>query len=269
MVVYEWEMIDRFLENSVFLDIPLKFLLLARCQCLAMFALKVILKNVQKLNISSQYVTEVILNKKGKRAMLLAVQVAVEFYEGKDISYLEKDVNLGIDTDILFKDKGEVSTSKTFFSNHLHTYILDKKHLFSDIEKPQERNTRAPTFSISSAKRAAEAYIDALWSCIEKRVQFTDLSNSPCAFSEAPAETVFSIYSRVTQGREALSICNAVALTRVALHGPPVATPSSKAFTKSAMDRFESKYGPRFCTKMWFKGATSTLKKIQSKEKDF
>ena len=134
--------------------------------------------------------------------------------------------------------------------------------MFSDNENPQKRNTRAPTFSISSAKTAAEAYIDALWSC-KKRVQFTDLSNSPCAFSEAPAETVFSIYSRVTQGREAFSICKAVALTRVALHGPPVTTSSSKDFIKSAMDRFESKYGPRFCTKMWFKGAkSSTLKKI-------
>ena len=70
---------------------------------------------------------------------------------------------------------------------------------------------------------------------VKKRVQFTDLSNSPCAFSEAPAETVFSIYSRVTQGREAFSICKAVALTRVALHEPPVATSSSKDFTKSSM----------------------------------
>ena len=126
-----------------------------------MFALQIISKNVQKLNISSQYVNEVILSQRGKRAMLLAVQVAEDFHEGKDISFLDKGVNLGKDTDTFFSDKSEVTTFKTCFTNHLYTYILDKKHLFSDNENPQERNTRAPTCSISSAKTAAEAYIDA------------------------------------------------------------------------------------------------------------
>ena len=67
-----------------------------------MFALKIILKNVQKLNISSQYVNEVIVSQRGKRAMLLAVQVAEDFHEGKDISFLDKGVNLGKDTDTFF-----------------------------------------------------------------------------------------------------------------------------------------------------------------------
>lgn len=52
-----------------------------------MFALQIIFKKVQKLNISSQYVNEVILSQKGKRAMLLAVQVAEDFNEGKDIPF--------------------------------------------------------------------------------------------------------------------------------------------------------------------------------------
>ena len=48
MVVYEFEMIERFLENSTFLDIPIKYMLLAKCQCLVMFALKIILKKCAK-----------------------------------------------------------------------------------------------------------------------------------------------------------------------------------------------------------------------------
>ena len=48
---------------------------------------------------------EVILSQRGKRAMLLAVQVAEDFHEGKDISFLDKDVNLGKDTDIFFQTK--------------------------------------------------------------------------------------------------------------------------------------------------------------------
>ena len=47
MVVYEFEMVERFLENSMYLDIPTKFVLLAQCHCLSMFALKIVLKNVQ------------------------------------------------------------------------------------------------------------------------------------------------------------------------------------------------------------------------------
>ena len=63
-------------------------------------------------------------------------------------------------------------------------------------------------------------YIKELWKAIENRKQYTDLSPSACAYTEAPAEGIFSIYSRVTTGRERLSIGNAVSLTRVALHGP-------------------------------------------------
>ena len=44
MVVYEFEMVERFLENSIYLDIPTKYLLVAKCHCLAMFALNIVFK---------------------------------------------------------------------------------------------------------------------------------------------------------------------------------------------------------------------------------
>ena len=65
MVAYEFEMILRFLENSVFLDIPDKFLLLAKCQCLVMFSLKIILKNVQRMDITPTYVNSVVVGEIG------------------------------------------------------------------------------------------------------------------------------------------------------------------------------------------------------------
>ena len=54
MVVYEFEMVERFLENSMYLDIPTKFLLLAQYHCLSMFALKIVLKNFQSIDVPKQ-----------------------------------------------------------------------------------------------------------------------------------------------------------------------------------------------------------------------
>ena len=56
-VVYKFEMVERFLENSMYLDIPAKFLLLVQSHCLSMFALKIVLKNVTSIDVSSAYST--------------------------------------------------------------------------------------------------------------------------------------------------------------------------------------------------------------------
>ena len=94
------------------------------------------------------------------------------------------------------------------------------------LEEPRDCTTRQANhnqFTINDAKDATDRYTDLLWRAIEKRLPYTDLTNSPCAFSEAPAESIFSVFSRVTQGRECMSILHATALARVAIHGPPVA----------------------------------------------
>ena len=61
MVVYEFEMLDRFLENVLYFDIPSKHILLAQCHGLVMFALKIILKNVQRTDLTHNYVQSVIV----------------------------------------------------------------------------------------------------------------------------------------------------------------------------------------------------------------
>ena len=91
MVEYEFDMFERFfLENSVFLDIPVKFLLLAKCQCLVMYSLKIILRNVQRMDITSKYVDAVIIKEEGKAAMELAsrVHLSPHFFEKIDIENL-------------------------------------------------------------------------------------------------------------------------------------------------------------------------------------
>ena len=72
----------------------------------------------------------------------------------------------------------------------------------------------------------------------------TDFSNSPCAFSEAPAESIFSTYAWVAGARESMTIDHAVALTRIACHGPSVATPEARALAEEAIEQYASIYGP-------------------------
>ena len=100
MVVYEFEMLERFLENSSFLDISIKFLL-SKTQCLVMIAPKYLLKNVQRLDITPAYIDSVIKKEGGKTAMELACQVDVDLYSGNDISYLNNPSFLDCFVDVL------------------------------------------------------------------------------------------------------------------------------------------------------------------------
>ena len=98
-----------------------------------------------------------------------------------------------------------------------------------------------------------------------KRIPYTDLGNSPCAYSEAPAEGIFSIYERVSTGRETLT--NIVGLTRVAAHGPPCATEAAAELSKQALSHYKSRFGERFCTRFGQPGFTSnTIKSLKDKK---
>ena len=123
MVVYEFEMVERFLENSMYLDIPTNFLLLAQCHCLSMFALKIVLKNVQSIDVSSAYIESVILNEKGRHAMLLGTRVAFDLYSGKQTPYLSDDT-------IMAETNISHPKNPLPFSKVLLEYVKDKKDLF-------------------------------------------------------------------------------------------------------------------------------------------
>ena len=167
MVVYEFEMLERFLENSSFLDIPIKFLLLAKTQCLVMFALKYLLKNVQRLDITPAYIDSVIKKEGGKAAMELACQVAVDLYSGNDISYLN---NPNVEADICFD-------REVTFNDVLKSYLEKKKDLYKKFEEPYERVTRSIEFSIEDAKEASALYTQQLWKAVKARCKYTDLSD--------------------------------------------------------------------------------------------
>ena len=204
-------------------------------------------------------VESVITNEVEKSAMALACQVSWYVYTNNQIDYLEND---NVEADICFD-------REITFNQVLKKYVEDKKDLYIKKEDPNEKNTRSSEFTINDAKAACNIYIDDLWKAIKSRVEFTDLSDT-CAFTEAPAEGIFSIYSSVIEGKERLTVSNAVALTRVSLHGPPPATEESARLSEAAMRNYGSQHGERYCTTLWRPGMTSNVvKKVMAKKWDF
>ena len=123
-------MLERFLESKVYFDHPQKYLILAKVYCLVMFSLKIILKCVQKTNISQKYVKSVILDGHGKKAMNFASQVALDVYNNNSISYLLEDKH---------KEKDyNVSVTKKGLAHDLYDYIESKPDLFNiENEEPK------------------------------------------------------------------------------------------------------------------------------------
>ena len=50
-----------------------------------MFALKIILKNVQRIDVTPEYLQKVIVGEVGRDSMELACKVAIDVYSNKDI----------------------------------------------------------------------------------------------------------------------------------------------------------------------------------------
>ena len=156
MVVYEFDMTNRFLENSVYLDIPLKYLLLAQCHCLVMYALKLILKNFQRTDLEGKYVEHVIVGNVGKEAMKLAATVAVDFYLDRNVEYLLKD-----ETPIQNTYFCQQSARKKTFCKELYSFVMSEKRrqLLQETEEPRERvrrNTTSTPFLIHDAEMQSE-----------------------------------------------------------------------------------------------------------------
>ena len=229
-----------------------------------MFALKIILRCVQKTNISRDYIQSVIIEGNGKKATKLASKVAVDAVNNEPLDYM------------LAKDKEEsesycnVSLTRKGFARELHDYVEDNLENFKITEQPRERSTRNNTevpFTVAQGKEICDSYTDRLWRAISDRLDYADLDDlSSCAFSEAPAESVFSVYARVTEGRERLGIAKAIGLTRFAMQEPPPSTETAAKLSADALSNYQSHLGERFCTQMVKGKTSSTIKNLQEKQ---
>ena len=112
-----------------------------------MFSLKIILKNVQRMDITPEYVNSVVVGDIGKEAMMLAGRVACDVYSGTTIEYLNSP-------DIIEKTNVCFCSGQTLCSE-LKTFVKSKESLFSKTEDPMEK-------TILDAKAACENYIQDL-----------------------------------------------------------------------------------------------------------
>ncbi len=127
------------------------------------------------------------------------------------------------------------------------------------------RNTESSEEVLDKCFSIVEDFISKLWLGMKERYALTDLSAGPTSYSEAPAESVFSVWERVSAGRSSLSIENTIALTRVAMEGPVASTKDSFELSKAALEKWPSHLGERCTTAGWIPEVISkTVSKIQS-----
>ena len=67
-----------------------------------------------------------------------------------------------------------------------------------------------------------------------------------------------------------MSVEKSVALVRMSMHGPPCATQDAADFMAKVVKRYPSQYGERYCTRFWYKGASSNIvNKVRSRKWDW
>ena len=170
--------------------------------------------------------------------MKLASRFAKDLLEENSVDYLS-DKDLIDSTNVMFN-------SKKTFVEELNGYTDQNSSHFVLKDASDLKRTRSDPFTIDDAVQISDVYIDSLWTAIRSRLSYTDMSESAVAYNEAPAEGIFSTYARVSTGRPRATHDHLVALTRIAAHGPPVATPAAAELSKDALKNLKSIYGERF-----------------------
>ena len=283
MCLYEFEMVHRFLQNREYFDVKGDTLLLAIMYCCIMFALKILLKQCQKTDVSANYVTNSICNLEGagKKTMLLTLHAA-EANLTKSKPCFNPDHSVVGDAcnfkaaesqtfvDILSEDATENKISDNKFIKHLQMFFDKNEDVLKlpadfDLLFKNTRSMKDPMSVIKTCVQCLKTFINSFWSEVADRTAFAGLETGPTSYSEAPAEGVFSVIEYVMTGREKLSLKHVEALTRISLEGPKASTKKAFELSCQAMQKRDCKDKDRFTTIAYMKGTISkTVQKIQS-----
>ena len=101
-----------------------------------------------------------------------------------------------------------------------------------------------------------DKYVEELWNGILKRLQHFD-SGGTTAWSEAPAEGIFSILQNICDHKSSIKLSNLTKLCRIVKEGPPPGSKDASYMTKQSINKWPSVYGARFTTSDFMKGTTS------------
>ena len=224
MCLYEFDMVLRFIQNRDYFDVKGDVIILSILYCVVMFSLKILLKQCQKTDVSSNFVNESIVckNNAGQKTMKLCLHAAEsnllynslcldpthtcisikckEPYKGNN--KFPDILSSGCD-DKEFKENNFINNLKHFFekNNDFLSLPLDFESLIRDT-----RGKQGSEEIIKTQSNYVNNFIVAFWKEVETRVKVAGLDAGSTSYSEAPAEGVFSIVERVLGNRECLSI---------------------------------------------------------------
>ena len=242
-------------------QVPVEIELTASMYCLVMFSLKIMLKMVQKTDVSWEFVNAVFLNEEinyGEKCMLSVLEIATQQVS---VGYHEVISEL---PDILSHPVELKGTEDNKFYMELKNFIAKHKEnlLLKDVERRETRNTPTKVALIEEIRLEIKDYISKLWLGIRNRLDVADTREFNCvSFSEAPAEGVFSVWERITAGKVSLTLAHANAMLRVSKEGPKAGTNKALQISEKALDLWPS--GERFTTINWMPGMVSkSVKKV-------
>ena len=109
--------------------------------------------------------------------------------------------------------------------------------------------------TLEGLKKLTQDYINKLYDEISSRMNHCDFGGTT-AWSEAPAEGIFSIWKQILSGSESLSIENTEDLGRIMHDGPKPATVDAENLMLSASTKWPADQGcstatVEFITKDW------------------
>ena len=143
---------------------------------------------------------------------------------------------------------------------------MGDKVVASNLVEPNPLTQNEALITIDVIENELERFIEQFWVEFGARRARTDLDNDETGcFSEAPCETYFSMFDRVTHFRPSLNFENVIRLIRIMMEGPEVGTEASHDLIRQAMVNYRSisHLGERYTTMRWGPGVISrTVRRI-------
>ena len=267
MSLYEYEQVHRFLQVKHYFDVPWQYETLCQLYVFILLAIKIMFKTCQKTTDQRHYIKRVFLGAhgnepEGKTAMQLCLRIAKDVLRGNDISYLQQNPQVDI-------------VANNPLDNQFVQGILDlwttlgDKLVATHLVNPNPITREEVGITVDVIEQELERFINQFWVEFSNRHARTDADNeiSGC-YSEAPCETFFSLFDRITHFRQSLKFENVIILTRILTEGPDIGTESSHDLIKKAMENYRtiSHLGERYTTVAWGPAVISkTVRKIMNR----
>lgn len=249
MVNYEYDQLHRFLENSKFFDHPHEKIMTSKYYLLITLTTKIILQVAQKTDVKTKFIKDIFYDAKGKEIMC------------KLLHYFRQDTLL---TEFI-KDVKETSSEgsksekipEDYILSELKKYVKKHQDFFQEIEEARGTRTRSENlFTKETAFNWISDYIDKLWLGISERLKHFD-SDGSTAWSEAPAEGIFSIMQNICDHKNSIKLSNLTKLCRIIKEGPPPGSQPASWIIQNSIEKWPSIHGPRFTSNNFIKRTTS------------